>query len=379
MNYDGEGVILFCMASFVRTLKPYAKDRTISDEEFVRSLIQPLVQAGNVKGKNHEPLDLNKSQISALMNNKADVPQAMRKALSLYGLRERMLPATNDFLEDYIRTDELASLLDALKRLYGSDSSKSFTLEESISQNQNTPALFTLLFLKAVEANNRIEANAGTILWQNGVNSLVYTQGDLFSYGFDNRKRSRSIVVIPVETTFETKISWMKDAELHPLVSANTLHGQWLHRWEQSGNDMQMLADQIRGRLKAYHFADDVYTDGRYKVPIGTVVEIDSTKARYFLLPIAEFDSENRAHSNSSQIQKATINLMVYYDRCGQGDPMAIPLLGTGMSRAGLSYQASFNLLQSTILAYNHLIQGKVFIIATPEAYDQIQSGGKAE
>jgi|GEM_PF-1079666 len=374
-----EGITLFCMASFIRTAKSYAKDRTISDEEFVRSLFQPLIQAGNVKGRNHEPLDLNKSQTSGLLNNKADVPKAMRKTLSLYGLRERMLPAMNDFLEDYIRTDKLDSLLDSLKRLYRSDASQSFAIEETISKKQGAPALFTLLFLKAVEVNNKIEANTGTVLWQNGVDSLNYTQGDLFSYGFDNRKRARSIVVIPVETTFETKISWMKEAELYPLVSANTIHGQWLHRWEQSGNDMQLLADQIRGRLKAYRIAGDFDTDGQYKVPIGTVVEIDSKNARYFLLPIAEFDSENRAHSNCGQIQKAINNLMVYYDRCGQGDLLAIPLLGTGMSRAGLSYQASFNLIQSTILAHKHLVQGKVLIIATPEAYDQIQIGGEAE
>ena len=67
---------------------------------------------------------------------------------------------------------------------------------------------------------------------------------------------------------------------------------------------------------------------------------------------------------------------MVYYDRCGQGDPMAIPLLGTGMSRAYLSYQDSFDLIRETILANKQLIQGKVFIVATPEAYEQILIGG---
>ena len=291
------------MASFVRTVKPYAKDSTISDEEFVRSLFQGLIQTGHVKGKNHELLDLNKSQISKLMNNKTDVPQSMRRALSQYRLEERLQPAMHDFLEDYIRTDELSLLLDALMKLYGSRSDVSFSIKESMSKYQDKIAQFIFLFLKAVEANNKIEADQGTILWKRGMNALTFTQGDLFSFGFDNRKKARCIDVIPVETTFETKISWMKDAELHPLVSSNTLHGQWLHRWEQSGNDMQKLEDQIRGRLKASQITENVDDVGRYIVPVGTVVEIDSPNARYFLLPIAEFDSENRAHSDRGKIQ----------------------------------------------------------------------------
>jgi len=164
-----------------------------------------------------------------------------------------------------------------------------------------------------------------------------------------------------------------------PLVSINTLHGQWLNRWKQTGGSTESLNDHIRTSLQNRNVKMTSYHNGKFKVPIGTVVEVDTENARYYLLAIADFDEENHAHAEEKQIRTAVASLMSYYDIHGQGDRMIVPLMGTGRSRVGLSYKESFDLIQSTMLANKHLIQGKVLIIATPEAYEQINIGGEMD
>jgi len=236
------------------------------------------------------------------------------------------------------------------------------------------------MFLDAMKMKNKYEKDKPEHIWSNGVNILEYGQGDIFSYGFGNRSKTRkNIIVIPVETSFETSISWKMDEVSFPLVSINTLHGQWLNRWKQTGGSTESLNDHIRTSLQNRNVKMTSYHNGKFKVPIGTVVEVDTENARYYLLAIADFDEENHAHAEEKQIRTAVASLMSYYDIHGQGDRMIVPLMGTGRSRVGLSYKESFDLIQSTMLANKHLIQGKVLIIATPEAYEQINIGGEMD
>ena len=45
---------------------------------------------------------------------------------------------------------------------------------------------------------------------------------------------------------------------------------------------------------------------------------------------------------------------------------MYIPLLGTGRSRANLSYQDSFDLILDTFMKHKQLLQGKISIVIQP-------------
>lgn len=74
----------FTMSAYIKTLKKAAINENVSDEEFVRELFNPLIEAGNVKDKNGSPLDLDKTRVSRLLAGKDDVPGTMRKALSIY-------------------------------------------------------------------------------------------------------------------------------------------------------------------------------------------------------------------------------------------------------------------------------------------------------
>ena len=49
-----------------------------------------------------------------------------------------------------------------------------------------------------------------------------------------------------------------------------------------------------------------------------------------------------------------------------------MPLIGTGMSRAGLSYQVSYNLIKECALNMIKTKQGKINIVLLPEVMNYI-------
>lgn len=105
---------------------------------------------------------------------------------------------------------------------------------------------------------------------------------------------------------------------------------------------------------------------------IGTTAVIDIDIAVFYLVAIASFDEWNNAKSTKDEIKKAIIELLKIYDKLGQGYPMYIPLLGTGRSRAGLSYQESFELIKQTLVENKNRIQGHIKIVVVSDALKDI-------
>lgn len=59
-----------CLATLVKTIKPFFKNPNASDEDIFNDFISTLVNARNIKNKNKEPLWLNKGRVSELLNQK---------------------------------------------------------------------------------------------------------------------------------------------------------------------------------------------------------------------------------------------------------------------------------------------------------------------
>ena len=53
---------------------------------------------------------------------------------------------------------------------------------------------------------------------------------------------------------------------------------------------------------------------------------------------------------------------MLFYDRNGQGDPMFLPLMGTGSSRVDITHEQSLEIIKSSVLA-SEKINGSVNIV----------------
>ena len=250
--------------------------------------------------------------------------------------------------------------------LYYADNPKGTGYRHRVTSDYTLES-FVYLYLEAIRINNRLEKSLDICIWSRGANSIHLIESDLFKFGFGNRRKQKNIIVIPVNTRFDTHISWEKEHAEYPLVSAQTIHGAWLQRWEDAGHSIEELNRSIVAQLETI----PAKANGAYSC--GTIVTADDSKATYYLLAIAEFDAENRAQSNPEMIEQAVIALLQYYDLYGQGCTMYLPLLGTGRSRAELSYVQSYELISKTMVEHCKHAQGQIYIVATKDAMEEIQ------
>ena len=364
-------------APLVKLIKKYAKDPGISDETFLNAFINAYVIAGNVTNKKGEELYLDKTQTSLLLNQKADIHQNIRKALCRFAIIENTENEMTAFVEDYLSATSIQVLYENLCDFLKKDAGISNKEKEKLFDRASgkVEVLLADLLIMSFSEDNR-EAPKSVIIWKNGSNVAKAITGDIFQFGFDNRKKQKNIVVIPVNTAFDTHVTLKLEGNPKPIVSANTIHGQWLTRMKQSGEDMDILGDRIDASLRdlGYEYVNIVdNTNGNSKqFEIGAISIIETDNAVYFLSAISEFDEFNNAQSTPEKINIAIRSILRMYDKVGQGYDLYIPLIGTGRSRAGLSITDAYDLLTRNIIENTNLIHGHIYLVLRPEDRDEI-------
>lgn len=352
-------------------MKKYSINSSMSNEDFVRELFSPYISALNVKDKNGEFLDLNKSRVSKLLSCADDAPKTMREKTTTIGVCEIIKEGFCDFVEDCLDSTCLSELVDEMCALY----------RKPIDLDRATEAIDILvyLFVEAVRAPNKDagDKNENVKLWQKGNSSIELISGDIFKYGFGNRsKKNKNIIVVPVNTAFDTRVSVCHEKDICPLVSKNTLHGKFLERWQKSGRSIEDLDIRIQSNLRlqgAQYIKTSASQIGKpHCYEIGTIAVIDIDKASFFLLAISSFDENNQAHASKDDVKKAIISLIQTYEKIGQGDAIYIPLLGTGRSRVGLNYQESVDLLREILIENSEHINGKIKIAVENKVFDSL-------
>ncbi|SEF73216.1 macro domain-containing protein [Lachnospira multipara] len=350
-----------CLAVLFKTVKPFHKNPNASDEDMFNDFISPLVDAGNIKNKNKEPLWLNKGRVSELLNQKKDVPKALRDALTIIGIDENIESYFKDYIDDFLEEAKIPALQDALFNL----SHKTDSNRDILYKDRDMLAKLLTQELRAAISENNKNDESPSIIWKRGKNRITVIEGDLFKFGFDNRGKDKNIVVIPVNTSFETHVTRKFEGEPKPIVSATSIHGQWLTRAEQSGltnldKRIQQSLDIDGIKPSSTSKSDNTKTQC---YPIGTIAVIEDKNCIYYLTAISQFNQNNNAQSSAEDIGNSVKALIEYHNTHGQGYSLYLPLLGTGLSRAGLSYQESYDIIKETLLSNIQLIQGFIFIV----------------
>ncbi len=204
------------------------------------------------------------------------------------------------------------------------------------------------------------------VIWRNGPNSISVTEGDIFDYcnGPD-----RSIVVIPVDASFSTRITTRLDRNVNAGISENTIHGKWLLLYD----DATILDKRITASLG--HVPTGM-EDG-----IGDLAILDEGPVTYFLLATSVIEG-GVARSNEELVHRAVTSLFTSYDKYGQGYPIYLPLIGCGRSRSGLGYEESLRLILQTARENRQRIQGRVIVVVqagTLSAIDIDSIGGSLD
>lgn len=128
--------------------------------------------------------------------------------------------------------------------------------------------------------------------------------------------------VIGCDTHFDTRVDDV-------VISKKSLHGKLVL---EHGN-----ADEIKSvvekEAKRLHLTAN--SDGLYDFPLGTIIRYDSSKDNhtYLMLAMNELDRNYEAHTNMAKFEHMLMKMWSEINRVYASNDVALPLLGTGISR----------------------------------------------
>lgn len=357
---------LLTLARLLKIVKKYTLDSSVSNEEFLNALLEPYVEAGRVRGRGGAPYHLNAPRTSSLIAGKVDVPKALKHPLGRFGIVDGAAKNMGAFIDDYVCAADIPFLMDDVTSCFDSNSeSDRTTLEALVELKGDAPRFLSVALIESLKSSNL--ATSRKLLWQCGSGSLSVEMGDLLSKGFGRRRKHKNIVVVPVDSTFDAVVTFKYEAVGKPHVSVKTLHGQWLQRMYACGETPDSLEGRIAANLALRNIAPRRTVEGDSRYPLGTVAVVENDRAMFFLLVISDFDADNVSHSTPDAIRSAIDSLVDAYDTFGQGLDLYLPLVGTGLSRAGFSHLDSYQLIKEVMESRAKDIHGSITVMVCPD------------
>ena len=234
----------------------------------------------------------------------------------------------------------------------------------------NLIIVYAVLFgLSLVGAIIKFLANNSNTVLKSGTKSINIIYGDLFEIAF-GKDSHNSIVVTPVNTAFDTIVDDRISNIDKPLVSPNTIHGQWVKRIQDCGLNIEELDQRIAKDLQDRHIqpiellSQENKTRGNLKCfERGTVAVVDYKNTTFFLFALSVFDANNNAQCSRDEFIEAMQKLLLFCDHNSNGKDIYIPLMGTNLSRANMNQQQSLQSLVALCKLYEDKIHNAVNIV----------------
>ena len=143
------------------------------------------------------------------------------------------------------------------------------------------------------------------------------------------------------------------------LVSSSSLHGQALCKyWKGNIDDWRRQIDSSMGkRQHSEESRNGVGQTRRYE--IGAVASAISGKEKFLFLVLGITNTTNNVTtSNLANLVKGIQHLLVEARKKCSGEPLVVPMLGTGLARVGLKSSATIDLIISLVMEESR--QGKI-------------------
>lgn len=214
-------------------------------------------------------------------------------------------------------------------------------------------------------------------IFNNGSGKLFLKYDDIWKIAFHNRKTkkvSKKIVVVSVNTTFDVIVDEDLSDGRKPLVSVNTLHGQWIKKMQGDGLDLGEINGGIQENLTRRGVSPLKILEKTHKTrgnlkdfEKGTIAVYEHNDIIFYLLALSQFDENNNAQNSKDELIKTIEQLIQFYYTNGQGYKLYIPLLGTGMSRTDISAEEALQTMVSCFKIFKSKILGDVNIIVYPK------------
>ena len=198
-----------------------------------------------------------------------------------------------------------------------------------------------------------------------GAVSLTIGFGDLFAM--------KGLKVIPVNSFFDSLVN-------ESVVAASTLHGKMIERFfagcpgEFDSQISQSLSHQRVSPVSKCTRIDNKGKTEEYET--GTAAIARTSRGESFLcVALAKTDSQNNQASASLPDVYASVRGALALARsAGNGQPVVFPLLGTGLSRTGLSPMFLLNLMIQGVILENRKqkVTNEIRIVLHPSMKENI-------
>ena len=172
-------------------MKKSCKVKNTSCETFVRKLIERYICQFNIRNKNcnEDLLDLDRAYISQFMNNTRNIPKKICNILLRDDFDKKTKDIFTSFVKDELDQNLLVDSINELKTEISQAENLNENQKKAISNLEDNIEILSTSFTFALKVDNKIERkNFTEIIWKNGANSIDLVFGDIFKFGFDNRK-----------------------------------------------------------------------------------------------------------------------------------------------------------------------------------------------
>lgn len=206
-------------------------------------------------------------------------------------------------------------------------------------------------------------------LWEEGEKRIQVIYGDLLKI---SKKKFEKIIVIPVNTTFDTIVG-------DGIVAPGSVHGRWIKSFCSEGHTIAELDKRIEDSFCVRKITPCAVQNRSEKpkgkcnmYPRGTVAVIDDGQTHYYLLALSHFDENLNAQCSKEELLGVITSIIDFYDKNGQGFPVYIPLMGSGMSRANVTPEESLQIITDLLKLNRQKIHGEANVVVYSKMKNQI-------
>lgn len=239
---------------------------------------------------------------------------------------------------------------------------------------------FIILFAFAFSAIHILLFKRKNIIWKSGNGKLQVCYGNVIKIANRKYNKKEQIIVIPVNTCFDTLVDNDITLVEKPLISPKSIHGQWVNTMINNGITLEELDSKIAQSIQVHNiqpvrsYTRQEKQRGKLDVyPLGTVIPVSlSENITFFLFALSELDENNKAQCSERDFVDGLVQLIDSYDDRGQGFEMFLPLVGTGMSRANIQHQEALQKIKATFELHRSKIKGTVNIVIYSKDSDKV-------
>lgn len=208
--------------------------------------------------------------------------------------------------------------------------------------------------------------------------SITVRYGNLWKFGFPKYSKKQRIVVVNVNTAFDTIVDGPEVVK--PLVSATSIHGQWILNMAAHNIKSEDLNYKIKESFRQQEILPSSTknkTRGNSEIyPRGTIAVYPYENTTFYLLAMAEFDDDNNAQNTQEKLRKTILKLIEYIGKFSQNCDVYIPIMGSGISRTGIDDQTALELLLSNLKLNKKSLRGNINIVVYEKDRDKVIIGG---